>query len=163
MTRAISMIIYDFDGVLTDNKVYFSQDGQEMVVCHRGDGWWIGEIGKLGINQLILSTETNPVVSARGNKLGIEVWQGEKDKGKALERIVQEKKMTLSQILYVGNDMNDFECFRRAGWTCAPKDSHPKILELARTVLPVAGGQGVVRYIFDLCLELNFEKNSGYR
>ena len=51
MTRAISMIVYDFDGVLTDNKVYFSQDGQEMVVRHRGDGWWIGEIGKLGINQ----------------------------------------------------------------------------------------------------------------
>ena len=59
------LVILDFDGVLTDNRVYVMEDGREAVACHRGDGWGIGILKQAGIEVMILSTERNPVVSAR--------------------------------------------------------------------------------------------------
>ncbi len=143
------LIVYDFDGVLTDNRVWVNADGVEWVSCHRGDGWWMGEIRKLGIEQLILSTEKNPVVSARGKKLSIEVRQGVENKGQALNALLDEKKIKPEDVLFIGNDMNDFDCFKIAGMTMAPNDSHPKILEVAKKVLPERGGNGIVRHLYD--------------
>ncbi|MEY2940072.1 MAG: hypothetical protein RIS58_1059, partial [Actinomycetota bacterium] len=81
---AIKAIVFDFDGVFTDNKVIVSQDGSEFVVCDRGDGMGITLLKEIGIRMMILSKEKNPVVSARGSKLGIEVIQGCDDKLPAL-------------------------------------------------------------------------------
>lgn len=149
MSNSYSLIVFDFDGVLTDNRVYVSEDGKEMVACNRSDGWWMGKIKERGVEQVILSTETNPVVSARGKKLGIEVHQGKKDKGAALREIAESRSLSFERIIYIGNDMNDWDCFQLAGWSFAPKDSHPRILEKAKTVLPVEGGAGVARYIYE--------------
>ena len=149
MNNQYSLIVFDFDGVLTDNRVYVSEEGKEMVACNRSDGWWMGKIKEKGLEQIILSTEVNPVVSARGKKLGIEVHQGKKDKGLALKEIAQSKGMSFEKIIYIGNDMNDWDCFNLVGWSFAPQDSHPKILEIAKTVLPVAGGAGVARFIYE--------------
>jgi YrbI family 3-deoxy-D-manno-octulosonate 8-phosphate phosphatase len=80
----IKIIYYDFDGVMTDNKVYADQNGNEMVQVNRADGLGIAEIKKLGIKQIIISTEKNPVVSARANKLGIPCLQGIENKKDAL-------------------------------------------------------------------------------
>lgn len=143
------LIVYDFDGVLTDNRVWLNEDGVEWVACNRGDGWWIGQIRKLGIEQLILSTEKNRVVSARGKKLSLEVRQGIEDKGSALKILIGEKKLTPEDVLYIGNDMNDYECFQIAGMSMAPSDSHPRILEIAKKVLPEKGGGGIVRHLYD--------------
>ena len=68
---SVDLVILDFDGVLTDNRVYVFQDGREAVVCHRGDGWGIGLLRAAQIELLILSTETNPVVSERAKKMNI--------------------------------------------------------------------------------------------
>lgn len=149
MTQAYSLVVFDFDGVLTDNRVYVSEDGKESVACNRSDGWWMGKMKERGVEQIILSTETNPVVSARGKKLGVEVYQGKKDKGQALREIAESKRISLEKIIYIGNDMNDWDCFQLAGWSFAPQDSHPKILQVAKTVLPVPGGAGVARHVFD--------------
>lgn len=143
------LIVYDFDGVLTDNRVWVNSDGMEWVACHRGDGWWIGEIRKLEIEQLILSTEKNPVVSARGKKLSLEVRQGIEHKGKAFAQLLEEKKLKREEVVYIGNDMNDFDCFELAGFTMCPNDSHPKILASAKCVLPEKGGNGIVRHVYD--------------
>jgi len=67
----IKLIAYDFDGVMTDNKVYVDQNGKETVQVNRADGMGVSEIKKLGIEQIIISTEKNPVVSARAKKLDI--------------------------------------------------------------------------------------------
>ena len=71
ITIEIKLIIYDFDGVMTDNKVYIDQSGKEMVQVNRGDGLGVSEIKKLGIEQIIISTEKNPVVTTRAKKLVI--------------------------------------------------------------------------------------------
>ncbi len=145
----IRLIVYDFDGVLTDNRVWVTQDGQESVACNRSDGWWIGEIKKLNIPQLILSTEINPVVSARAKKLGIEAIQGQKNKFQALKTLLEEKGMELSQVLYIGNEMNDLECIQNAGVSMAPQDSHPTLLKMVTWVIPEKGGYGIVRHLYD--------------
>lgn len=147
--KNIKLLVYDFDGVLTDNRVWVSETGEETVACSRSDGWWMGEIRKMGIEQVILSTEKNPVVSVRGKKLGIPVLQGQSDKGQALLRLLEEKGVTPAQVGYVGNDMNDWGCFEIAGLTFAPSDSHPRILAAAKRVIPEKGGQGIVRHLYD--------------
>ena len=68
---SVDLVILDFDGVLTDNRVYVFQDGREAVVCHRGDGWGIQLLRAAQIELLIVSTETNPVVSERAKKMNI--------------------------------------------------------------------------------------------
>lgn len=148
--KSISLIVYDFDGVLTDNRVWVSQDGTESVSCNRSDGWWIARIKELGVPQIILSTEKNPVVSARGSKLGLEVVQGQSDKKAALLDIVKRAGHDLSSVCYVGNDMNDFECMKIVGLSIAPRDSHSDILKIAKFVAPTDGGDGVVRHVYDL-------------
>ena len=84
----INLLILDFDGVLTDNKVYVFEDGREAVVCHRGDGWGIRMLQSAGIEVIILSTETNAVVSARAEKLNVTCIQGCEDKASAVQSII---------------------------------------------------------------------------
>jgi 3-deoxy-D-manno-octulosonate 8-phosphate phosphatase (KDO 8-P phosphatase) len=105
--KNVKLLVYDFDGVLTDNRVWVSEDGKESVACNRSDGWWIKEITKLGIEQIILSTEKNPVVAARAKKLGLECLQGLDDKKQGLLNLCEKKSMSLSQVAYVGNEVND--------------------------------------------------------
>ena len=83
----LKLIVYDFDGVMTDNKVYIDHSGNEIVQVNRGDGLGISEIKKLGIKQIIISTEKNKVVSARARKLGIDCLQGIDDKKHTLVNI----------------------------------------------------------------------------
>lgn len=143
------LVVYDFDGVLTDNRVFVFQDGTEAVACNRSDGWYIGEIRKLNIEQVILSTETNPVVSARGKKVGLQVIQGSGDKRQSLIQLLTEKNIAPEDVVYVGNEMNDWGCMTTVKHTMAPSDSHPEILRIASYVIPVAGGSGIVRYVFE--------------
>ena len=82
--KSLDVIIFDFDGVLTNNKVLLDQDGKEWVVCHRGDGLAFDVFRKLNIRVCILSTEKNPVVAARAKKLQVPVIQGVSNKLEAL-------------------------------------------------------------------------------
>ncbi|MEW6055125.1 MAG: HAD hydrolase family protein [Bdellovibrionota bacterium] len=143
------LIVYDFDGVLTDNRVWVTEDGRESVACNRSDGWWMGQIRKLGIEQIILSTEKNPVVSARARKLNIEAIQGQEDKKAALVALLEKKSLTPSDVCYIGNDMNDAGCMQIVGFSMCPNDSHPEILKLAKKTIPAAGGSGIVRHVYD--------------
>ena len=101
----INLLILDFDGVLTDNKVYVLEDGREAVVCHRGDGWGIRMLQSAGIEVIILSTETNAVVSARAEKLNVTCIQGCEDKALAVQSIIDTRSIGPDQIMYVGNEI----------------------------------------------------------
>ena len=146
----IDLVIMEFDGVLTDNRVYVMEDGRETVACHRGDGWGIGIIREAGIEVMILSTERNPVVSARANKLGIECQQNCQDKAVATAKLIQEKGLDPARVMYVGNDTNDAEAMALVGHPAAPADAHPSILKIAKIVTQAGGGYGVVRELADL-------------
>jgi len=147
------LIVYDFDGVMTDNKVIVREDGLESVACNRGDGMGINMIKKLDIPQIILSTETNPVVLARAQKIGIPAIGGSKNKRAALQDYCAQNSITMHRTYFVGNDMNDYEAMKSAGFGIAPRDAHLDVKELAGIVTMAIGGAGVIRELADLLTE----------
>ena len=149
----LKLIVYDFDGVMTDNKVYVDQDGKETVQVNRGDGLGISEIKKLGIEQIIISTETNLVVSTRAKKLGISCLQGIENKKNALMDYCNKNKYELKNVVYIGNDINDKEAMEIVGLTYCPADAHDSIKGISNHVLKTKGGDGVIRELLDLIIE----------
>jgi len=154
----IDAFIFDFDGVLTNNMVHLDENGKEWVSCNRSDGLGFDVLRKIQKPAYIISTEKNPVVSARANKLKITAIQGVADKVQALELLSKEKNYKLENIFYVGNDLNDFRVIEKCGYSACPDDSHSKIKNLARFQLKTIGGQGVVREILEDVFKLDFLK-----
>ena len=149
----IAALVLDFDGVFTDNKVIVFQDGSEAVRADRSDGWGIGQLKKTGLPILVLSTEANPVVSARAGKLKLPCLQGLQDKWPALKAWLEERGIDPAQVVYVGNDDNDLTCIAYVGCTIAPADAYPNVLEIANLVLEHRGGDGAIRELCDLILQ----------
>jgi 3-deoxy-D-manno-octulosonate 8-phosphate phosphatase (KDO 8-P phosphatase) len=147
--NSIKLLVYDFDGVMTDNKVFVDQYGNEMVQVNRADGLGVSEIRKLGIEQMILSTETNPVVSARAEKLDLFCLQGVDNKAQALTEYCNVHHISLSNVAYIGNDINDLDVMELVGTTFCPEDAHVSIKEFSQFILSSKGGEGVSREIFD--------------
>jgi len=146
----IKLIVYDFDGVMTDNRVYVDQKGNEMVQVNRADGLGVSEIKKLGIEQMIISTEKNTVVSTRAKKLNIDCLQGIDNKKKALQKYCIENNYDLKNVAFVGNDINDKEVMGVVGKTYCPSDAHESIKTISDHILMSKGGDGVVRELLDL-------------
>ena len=156
----IKLIVYDFDGVMTDNKVYVDQNGKEMVQVNRADGLGISEIKKIGIEQIIFSTETNLVVTARAKKLCIKCFQGIENKKVALIDYCNKNKIDLQYVAYVGNDINDKEVMEILGHSYCPSDAHKNIKNISDYILRTKGGDGIVRELFDLLIDLNFNSKN---
>jgi len=152
---SLQAIIFDFDGVLTDDHVWVDQDGREMVCCSRRDGLGFDLLRQTDLQLFILSTETNLVVSRRAEKLKINCIQGSQDKASALQCLAREKGFSLSQALYVGNDLNDLEAMQLCGYSACPRDAHAEVQKIATFQLQTLGGQGVVREIVENLLKLD--------
>jgi len=153
----IDLIVYDFDGVMTDNRVIVFQDGTEGVIANRADGLGVDFFRTLGTPQLILSTETNPVVKARAAKLRLEVISSCNDKEETLRTYCKGNGYELQRVLYVGNDINDVDAMKIVGFPVAPADAHAKVKAIAKLVTEAKGGEGVVKELADF-MEI-MEKN----
>ena len=149
MLKNIELIIYDFDGVMTDNRALIFEDGKEAVFVNRGDGLAVNIINGMGIAQIIVSTETNPVVMARAKKLNIPLMQSVADKKKVIERYLEKNKIRKENVIFVGNDINDKEAMEFVGIPVAPADADIAIKKIAKIVLSAKGGCGVVRELLD--------------
>ena len=154
----IDAFIFDFDGVLTNNLVFVDQDGKESVSCNRSDGLAFDVLRKLKKPSYILSTEKNPIVSARAKKLKIQAIQGVEDKVKELLSLAKTNEYNLNRILYVGNDINDYKAMKLCGYSACPSDSHEKIRSIATFVLQKKGGNGVIRELLEVKLNIDFIK-----
>lgn len=151
--KGVKLLVLDFDGVLTDNRVLVTQNGKESVVCHRGDGLGIERLRQAGIPVVVISKETNAVVSARCHKLGIPCFQNAADKLAVLKQIAEAHNADLDKLAYVGNDVNDIACIEAVGVGVAVADAHPMVTVVADIVTQAAGSRGAVREICDLILE----------
>ena len=154
----IDAFIFDFDGVLTNDLVYISQEGIESVSCNRSDGLAFDVLRKLNKPSFILSTETNSVVSQRAKKLQIDSIQGIEDKAIELDRLANKNGYDLARMMYVGNDLNDYNAMKSCGFSACPKNSHSKIKKISSVVLNTNGGDGVVRELLEDVFELDFIK-----
>jgi len=157
---SLSAIVFDFDGVFTDNKVYLNQDGEEYVCCDRRDGLGVEILNayilthSLNINCFILSKEQNLVVAARANKIHLKCVQSISNKSTYLLNYLSENNLSAEDLVYVGNDLNDLGAMRVAGFSVAPSDAHSVILNQADLILPQKGGDGFVRAFIELLIGL---------
>lgn len=148
--KKIKLIVSDFDGVMTDNKILVGEDGDEYVLCNRADGLGVRCIKNMGIEIIVLSAEKNKVVNSRCLKLDIECYQGKTDKLPCLKGIITKKGLKESEVAYIGNDINDLECLRHAGVSIVVSDAHNDAKKVADLVLNTKGGQGVFRELYDI-------------
>jgi len=146
------LLVLDFDGVLTDDRVALDEHGNEAVVCSRSDGMGIALVRARGVRVVVVSSEVNPVVSMRCRKLEIACFQGVRDKRAKVEAILSDERLCAADLIYVGNDVNDLDCIELAGCGIAVADAHPVILDAADWVLARRGGRGAVRELCDLIL-----------
>ena len=146
----IRAVVFDFDGVFTDNRVIVSENGTESVLCSRSDGLGIELLKKLDIPMIIISSEKNPVVSKRARKLGLPVVHGLEVKLNELYKFSDSIKTDMKDIAYVGNDINDFECMKAVGFPIAVLNAVNEIKKISKYILNTKGGDGAVRELCEL-------------
>ncbi|MET0978693.1 MAG: acylneuraminate cytidylyltransferase [Paeniglutamicibacter terrestris] len=148
----VDALVTDFDGVHTEDTAYLSEDGTESVRVSRSDGMGVSLLKKAGIQLLILSSETNPVVTARGAKLGVEVAQSVGDKAAVLARWMSERGLDPARVAYLGNDVNDLAAMSIIGWPLTVADARESVHAASRHRLARNGGHGAVREAAELIL-----------
>ena len=153
--KKIKLVAFDFDGVFTDNYVYTNDSGEEMVKSSKLDGFGLDKLRKLEIEIIILSSEANKVVQKRADKLGVGCRYGLKDKKEELIKVSKEFNIPLENIAFVGNDINDLGCLSICGLPIVVRDSHPEIMQFARYITILCGGNGAVREVCDIIEKLN--------
>jgi N-acylneuraminate cytidylyltransferase len=149
----VKALVTDFDGVMTDNRVLVDQDGHEAVMCNRGDGWGISLLKRAGIAVACISTEVNPVVQARCEKLKIPYWQGQENKLAALKAFLDEQGVAAGDCVYVGNDTNDAACLAYVGVPVVPRDAASEVVSVALWQTESVGGNGVIREVASRILQ----------
>jgi len=149
-SKVPKILFTDFDGCLTDDRVWLNQEGEEFVAANRKDGLAVKRLKNLGIQVVIASTETNKVVLARGNKMGVDVLQGLADKAEAIEEYLNQKNLTWNDVWYIGNDVNDLGAIERANLSICPADAVKKVRKSVDVVLKTKGGYGILSEIATL-------------
>ncbi len=150
LPETVRLLVMDFDGVLTDNRVWVDQDGREAVMAYRSDSMGLKRLMAHGVETLILSTEVNRVVAARAQKMGVPVLHGVDDKAERLRQYLAERQIDPHTVVFLGNDFNDTPCFPLVGCAVAVADAQPEALREADLVLERTGGHGAVRELCDL-------------
>lgn len=153
MPSKVSLLVMDFDGVLTDNRVWVNDKGEESIAANRSDSLGLSILREMtGVESLVISKERNPVVTARCNKMKVPVMQAVDDKASVLKKVMREKGLEPAEVIYMGNDTNDLQCFPLVGFTVAPADAHPEVVRQADLILSLNGGYGAVRELCDILL-----------
>ena len=138
------IIFTDFDGCLTDDRVWLNQEGEEFVAANRKDGLAVKRLKNLGIQVVITSTETNKVVLSRGIKMGVEVLQGLADKAESIDQYLEQKNSSWEDVWYIGNDVNDLGAMRKAKFSICPSDAVKAVKKEVDLKLETKGGYGVL-------------------
>jgi YrbI family 3-deoxy-D-manno-octulosonate 8-phosphate phosphatase len=148
--RQVKLVVFDFDGVFTNNRVVVSEDGSESVVCNRSDGIGLRRLEEIKVQIFILSSETNNAVVQRARKIQIQCFAGVKDKLALLKTEIKRRKLSLENVAFMGNDINDVDCLKAVGFPVVVADAWPEVMPYAKLVLKRKGGEGAVREFCDL-------------
>jgi 3-deoxy-D-manno-octulosonate 8-phosphate phosphatase (KDO 8-P phosphatase) len=149
LLSGVRLAVFDFDGVFTDNHVWVNERGEEAVRCCRADGFGLVRLREVGVEAVILTTETVPTAVARARKLEVECRHGLGDKLAALQEEAERRGVSLEETAFVGNDVNDAACLEAVGLPVVPADAWPEVAGLARWTLERRGGEGCVREFCD--------------
>jgi 3-deoxy-D-manno-octulosonate 8-phosphate phosphatase (KDO 8-P phosphatase) len=149
----IKLVVFDVDGVLTDGKLILGENGNEYKSFHVRDGHGIVMLMETGCNVAVITARSSNIVAERMACLGIKyIYQGEKDKGAALIRLIDELDLTSSEVAYVGDDVIDLPAMNKVALPIAVADAHPEVKKLAKFITKSNGGQGAAREVCELIM-----------
>ncbi len=153
LLRRIRLFATDVDGVLTDAGMYYSESGDEWKKFDTRDGMGIKLLQRAGLVTAVITMENTKLVARRAEKLAIpEVHQGVLNKVSVLRSMATRHRLTLDQVAYIGDDVNDLEALQVVGFSAAPADAIPSVLKVVDYVCKKKGGEGAVREVADLIL-----------
>lgn len=149
----IKLFLTDCDGCLTDAGMYYSERGDELKKFNTRDGMGFKLLNETGILTGIVTSENVDLNRRRAEKLGLDFLEmGCKDKAEVVKSICEKNSIKLSNVCYIGDDINDIELIRIVGFGCAPADALPQVKEVADFVTNAKGGNGVIREIADIII-----------
>jgi len=149
----VRLLICDIDGVLTDGRLFFTPDGQELKSFHARDGHGIKLLQRTGVETAVISGRNSPAVALRMDSLGVRhVYQGRESKLAPFEELLELLELTPKQTAFVGDDLLDLPLMRRVGLAVAVADAHFSITDTAHWKTTAPGGQGAVREVCDLIM-----------
>lgn len=149
----IRLLICDVDGVLTDGRLYFTADGQELKSFHARDGHGLKLLQRTGVQAAVISGRSSPAVALRMSSLGIEhVFQGRENKLEPFQELLARLDLKAEQAAFIGDDVLDLPLLRRVGLAVAVADAHFTLRETVHWVTAQPGGLGAVREVCDLIM-----------
>jgi len=149
----VKFLVLDVDGVLTDGRLFYHDDGTESKAFDVRDGHGIKMLWQAGIETAIISGRNCPSVDKRAAALGIkEVVQGVKDKVPSLEKLLSDKGLKPEQMAFVGDDVVDLPVMNRVGFAVAVADASEHLFDMAHYITLAPGGRGAVREVAELIL-----------
>lgn len=156
LAKRVDLMVFDFDGVFTDNRVSVMENGAEAVFCSRSDGMGLVMAKEAGLKLLVITREDGRIATARCRKLGIPCIQGCKHKAMALKKETAKLGISLKSVAYMGNDINDIECLRIVGLPVCVADGYPEVKKASLYITKAYGGKGAIRELCDLVLKAKF-------
>ena len=152
----VKLAIFDVDGVLTDGGLILGESGDEYKIFHVRDGHGLVMLRDSGCKIAVITARTSRIVAERMASLGIEyVYQGQDNKGSALDELLVKLGMQEREIAYVGDDLIDLPVMARVGFSVAVADAHPIVIEMADWKTNKPGGHGAVREVCELIMQAN--------
>ncbi len=154
MDHNIKLLIMDVDGTMTDGKIYIGNNGEVMKAFSSKDGYGLNVLlRKAGIKTAIITGRTSEIVANRAKEVGIsELYQGVTDKPAAMADMLGKLNLTVQNVAYIGDDLNDLECMKLCGISACPNDAHKSVKEYADFICEHDGGHGAVRDFIDYLL-----------
>jgi 3-deoxy-D-manno-octulosonate 8-phosphate phosphatase (KDO 8-P phosphatase) len=153
LLREIRLFATDVDGVLTDAGMYYSESGDEWKKFNTRDGMGIKLLQKAGLITAIVTQERTRLVARRAEKLAIpELHQGVMDKLSVVRDMAKRHGISLSQVAYIGDDVNDIEALKAVGLSASPADGIPQVLDIVDYRCRQKGGEGAVRELAEMIL-----------
>ena len=150
----INILAMDVDGTLTDGKIYIGNEGEAMKVFSVKDGYAIHNLlPKYGVIPIIITGRQSKILENRARELGVKLlYQGVNDKLNLLEKIADERNITIDEVAYIGDDINDLECITKCGFGGCPADAAVEVREKADFIATKSGGEGAVREFIEIIL-----------
>ncbi|OAI10541.1 3-deoxy-D-manno-octulosonate 8-phosphate phosphatase [Methylomonas lenta] len=153
--KQLKLLILDVDGVLTDGRLFFDDNGKEYKCFHARDGHGIKLLRQSGVEVAVISGRKSNSVAIRMQTLGVQlVYQGHENKRAAFAEILQHLNLSPKQVAHVGDDVLDLPIMVQAGFGVAVADAHFAVKQRADWCTQIAGGQGAVREVCDLIMQV---------
>lgn len=159
--RRVALVSLDVDGVLTDGRLYYTEDGTESKAFSTQDGAAVKMLIGAGVAVAIITGRSSKLVARRAGELGIShLYQGADDKARALEDLAHQTGISTDAMAHAGDDLPDLPLFNRVGFRVSVPGAHPLIIERADYVTTAPAGLGAVRELCQLLLEARGDWNN---